>query len=202
VDLFERVLCAPLTLTDAGAHTLENTQRLFSPNGSYPSPSSFRAATGRTISVFEVPPFSPMNYCGRAWLPYARTREEDGTDIQHRDGHSGRPRLTPRRRIFDRVVGSGPWEDLTVHECCCLRKSIHRRVSPAFMRENPSIVLADLNRQRLCWVHEERRERGTLGDVFGNRTDQNPPVVRLEICRGGPRAEQGGGRWLCVRHRV
>ena len=90
------------------------------------------------------------------------------------------------------VVGSGPWDGLTVHEL--FAQSFIAACSPSFLIENPIDTYTDLNGKTLL-LHEERREaweRWTVG--LGIEPIKPNRLVRLDTMSAVVRAaEQGVG---------
>jgi len=175
VSLFERGV-RTLTLTDAGAHYLEHINDIFS-------------KLGRTIIRLNVPPFFANELLLPRLSSFSQAREE--TDIRIETTFSA-PRTHPPEADLSIVVGSGPWEGLTVHEL--FAQSFIAACSPAFLLENPIDSYGDLHGKTLL-VHEERRdawERWALG--LGIDSIKPNRLVRLDTMSAVVlAAEQGVG---------
>jgi LysR family glycine cleavage system transcriptional activator len=157
VALFERRLRS-LALTDAGAHYLEHISDIFAKLESITE--QLRVRYGRSIIRLNVPPFFANELLLPRLASFTQAREE--TDIRIETSFSA-PKSHPPEADLSIVVGSGPWEGLTVHEL--FTQSFIAACSPNFLLENPIDSYADLNGKTLL-VHEERRdawERWTFG---------------------------------------
>jgi LysR family glycine cleavage system transcriptional activator len=82
------------------------------------------------------------------------SQAEEETDIRIETTFSA-PKTHPPEADLSIVVGTGPWEGLTVHEL--FTQSFIAACSPAFLLENPIDDYADLNGKTLL-LHEERRD--------------------------------------------
>jgi LysR family glycine cleavage system transcriptional activator len=148
VALFERGV-RTLTLTDAGAHYLEHINDIFSKLESVTE--QLQDRYGRSIIRLNVPPFFANELLLPRLASFSQAREE--TDIRIETTFWA-PTHPPEADLSI-VVGSGPWEGLTVHEL--FAQSFIAACSPAFLLENPIDSYADLNGKTLL-VHEERRD--------------------------------------------
>jgi LysR family transcriptional regulator, glycine cleavage system transcriptional activator len=157
VSLFERGVRS-LTLTDAGAHYLEHISDIFSKLESVTEQLQMRY--GRSIIRLNVPPFFANELLLPRLASFSQAREE--TDIRIETTFSA-PKTHPPEADLSIVVGTGPWEGLTVHEL--FAQTFIAACSPSFLTENPVDSYADLNGKTLL-LHEERRdawERWALG---------------------------------------
>jgi len=149
VALFERGVRS-LTLTDAGAHYLEHISDIFSKLESVTE--QLQQRYGRTIIRLNVPPFFANELLLPRLASFSQAREE--TDIRIETTFSA-PKTHPAEVDLSIVVGTGPWEGLTVHEL--FAQSFIAACSPSFLLENPIDRFTDLNGQTLL-LHEERRD--------------------------------------------
>jgi len=149
VALFERGVRS-LTLTDAGAHYLEHISDIFSKLESVTE--QLQQRYGRTIIRLNVPPFFANELLLPRLASFSQAREE--TDIRIETTFSA-PKTHPAEADLSIVVGTGPWEGLTVHEL--FAQSFIAACSPSFLLENPIDRFTDLNGQTLL-LHEERRD--------------------------------------------
>ncbi len=149
VALFERGVRS-LTLTDAGAHYLEHISDIFSKLESVTEQLQMRY--GRTIIRLNVPPFFANELLLPRLASFSQAREE--TDIRIETSFSA-PKTHPAEADLSIVVGTGPWDGLTVHEL--FAQSFIAACSPSFLLENPIDRFTDLNGKTLL-LHEERRD--------------------------------------------
>jgi len=147
--LFERGV-RTLTLTDAGTHYLEHINDIFSKLESVTE--QLQERYGRTIIRLNVPSFFANEMLLPRLASFSQAREE--TDIRIETTFSA-PKTHPPEADLSIVVGSGPWEGLTVHPL--FPQSFIAACSPAFLLENPISSYDDLNGKTLL-LHEERRE--------------------------------------------
>ncbi|HVC00782.1 MAG TPA: LysR substrate-binding domain-containing protein [Steroidobacteraceae bacterium] len=152
VTLFERGArgVRTLDLTDAGAHYLEHINDIFAKLESVTEQLQIRY--GRTIIRLNVPPYFANEMLLPRLASFSQAREE--TDIRIETTFST-PKTHPPEADLSIVVGSGPWEGLTVHELFAQRFMV--ACSPTFLIDNPIGRYTDLNGKTLL-VHEERRE--------------------------------------------
>src|SRR5271163_2121786 len=186
VALFERGV-RTLALTDAGAHYLEHISDIFARLESVTEQLKMRY--GRSILRLNVPPFFARALLLPRLASFTQEREE--TDIRiETTAHT--PKTHPPEADLSIVVGSGPWEGLTVHEL--FAQSFIAACSPAFLLENRIDSYADLNGKTLL-LHEERREaweRWTVG--LGIEPIKPNRLVRLDTMSAVVlAAEQGVG---------
>src|ERR1700691_1287888 len=186
VALFERGVRS-LTLTDAGAHYLEHISDIFSKLESVTEQLQMRF--GRSIIRLNVPPFFANEMLLPRLASFSQAREE--TDIRIETSFST-PKTHPPEADLSIVVGSGPWDGLTVHEL--FAQSFIAACAPDYMLENRIDAYADLNGKSLL-VHEERRdawERWALG--LGIEPIKPNRLVRLDTMSAVVlAAEQGVG---------
>ncbi len=149
VALFERGVRS-LTLTDAGAHYLEHISDIFSKLESVTE--QLQVRYGRTIIRLNVPPFFANELLLPRLASFSQAREE--TDIRIETTFSA-PKTHPAEADLSIVVGTGPWEGLTVHEL--FAQSFIAACSPSYLLENPIDRFTDLNGKTLL-LHEERRD--------------------------------------------
>jgi LysR family transcriptional regulator, glycine cleavage system transcriptional activator len=149
VALFERGV-RNMALTDAGAHYLEHISDIFAKLESVTDQLQMRY--GRSIIRLNVPPFFANELLLPRLASFTQAREE--TDIRIETTFSA-PKTHPPEADLSIVVGSGPWEGLTVHEL--FAQSFIAACSPGFLLENPIERYADLNGKTLL-LHEERRD--------------------------------------------
>jgi LysR family glycine cleavage system transcriptional activator len=157
VQLFERGV-RTLALTDAGAHYLEHISDIFSKLESVTE--QLQVRYGRSIIRLNVPPFFANELLLPRLASFSQAREQ--TDIRIETAFAA-PKTHPPEADLSIVVGTGPWEGLTVHEL--FAQSFIAACSPNYLLENPIDSYADLNGQTLL-LHEERRdawERWALG---------------------------------------
>ncbi|MDE2304484.1 MAG: LysR family transcriptional regulator [Gammaproteobacteria bacterium] len=189
VTLFERGArgVRTLDLTDAGAHYLEHLNDIFAKLESITEQLQIRY--GRTIIRLNVPPFFANEMLLPRLASFSQAREE--TDIRIETIFSA-PKTHPPEADLSIVVGSGPWEGLTVHEL--FAQNFIVACSPSFLAENPIGRYEDLNGKTLL-VHEERREaweRWAHG--LGIEPIKPNRLVRLDTMSAVVRAaEQGVG---------
>ncbi len=107
---------------------------------------------GRTIIRLNVPPFFANELLLPRLASFSQAREE--TDIRIETTFSA-PKTHPAEADLSIVVGTGPWEGLTVHEL--FAQSFIAACSPSFLLENPIDRFTDLNGKTLL-LHEERRD--------------------------------------------
>ncbi len=186
VALFERGV-RTLTLTDAGAHYLEHINDIFSKLESVTE--QLQVRYGRTIIRLNVPPYFANELLLPRLASFSQAREE--TDIRIETTFSA-PKTHPPEADLSIVVGSGPWDGLTVHEL--FAQSFIAACSPAFLLENRIDTYADLNGKTLL-LHEERREaweRWAMG--LGIEPIKPNRLVRLDTMSAVVlAAEQGVG---------
>src|ERR1700685_3557511 len=149
VALFERGI-RTLTLTDAGSHYLEHINDIFAKLEKVTE--QLQVRYGRTIIRLNVPPFFANELLLPRLSSFSQAREE--TDIRIETTFAT-TKTHPPEADLSIVVGSGPWEGLTVHEL--FAQSFIAACSPAFLLENPIETYADLNGKTLL-LHEERRD--------------------------------------------
>jgi LysR family transcriptional regulator, glycine cleavage system transcriptional activator len=186
VALFERGV-RTLTLTDAGAHYLEHISDLFSKLESVTEQLQMRF--GRSIIRLNVPPFFANELLLPRLASFSQARGQ--TDIRIETTFSA-PKSHPPEADLSIVVGTGPWDGLTVHEL--FAQSFIAACSPSFLIDHPINEYSDLNGKTLL-LHEERRdawERWALGlkiaEIKPNR------LVRLDTMSAVVlAAEQGVG---------
>jgi LysR family glycine cleavage system transcriptional activator len=157
VALFERGVRS-LTLTDAGAHYLEHISDIFSKLESVTEQLQMRF--GRSIIRLNVPPFFANELLLPRLASFSQARGQ--TDIRIETAFSA-PKSHPPEADLSIVVGTGPWDGLTVHEL--FAQSFIAACSPGFLIDNPINDYSDLNGKTLL-LHEERRdawERWALG---------------------------------------
>jgi LysR family glycine cleavage system transcriptional activator len=150
VSLFERGV-RTLELTDAGAHYLEHINDIFAKLESVTEQLQLRY--GRTIIRLNVPPFFANELLLPRLASFSQAREE--TDIRIETSFST-PKTHPPEADLSIVVGSGPWDGLTVHQL--FAQTFIAACAPEYLLENRIDSYADL--------HEERRdawERWALG---------------------------------------
>jgi len=186
VALFERRLRS-LALTDAGAHYLEHISDIFAKLESITE--QLRVRYGRSIIRLNVPPFFANELLLPRLASFTQAREE--TDIRIETSFSA-PKSHPPEADLSIVVGSGPWEGLTVHEL--FAQSFIAACSPNFLLENPIDRYADLNGKTLL-VHEERRDAWERWAIGLNIPPVKPNrLVRLDTMSAVVlAAEQGVG---------
>src|SRR6202167_5164458 len=186
VSLFQRGVRA-LTLSDAGAHYLEHINDIFSKLESVTE--QLQVRYGRSIIRLNVPPFFANELLLPRLASFSQAREE--TDIRIETAFSA-PKTHPAEADLSIVVGSGPWDGLTVHEL--FAQSFIAACAPDYMLENRIDAYADLNGKSLL-VHEERRdawERWALG--LGIEPIKPNRLVRLDTMSAVVlAAEQGVG---------
>jgi LysR family glycine cleavage system transcriptional activator len=184
--LFERGV-RTLKLTDAGAHYLEHISDIFAKLESVTE--QLQVRYGRTIIRLNVPPFFANELLLPRLATFSQAREE--TDIRIETAFSA-PKTHPPEADLSIVVGSGPWEGLTVHEL--FAQTFIAACSPAFLLENPIQDYGDLHGKTLL-VHEERRdawERWAAG--LGIEPIKPNRLVRLDTMSAVVlAAEQGVG---------
>jgi LysR family transcriptional regulator, glycine cleavage system transcriptional activator len=149
VALFERG-ARTLSLTDAGAHYLEHIGDIFAKLESVTE--QLKVRYGRSILRLNVPPFFARVLLLPRLASFTQAREE--TDIRI-ETNSSTPKTHPPEADLSVVVGTGPWEGLTVHEL--FAQSFIAACSPSFLAENPIEAYEDLNGKNLL-LHEERRD--------------------------------------------
>jgi LysR family glycine cleavage system transcriptional activator len=149
VALFERGV-RTLTLTDAGTHYLDHISDIFSKLESVTD--QLRVRYGRSIIRLAVPAF----FANALLLPRLAsfTQEREETDIRI-ETTANTPQTHPPEADLSIVVGTGPWEGLTVHEL--FAQSFVAVCSPGFLADNPIETHADLNGKNLI-LHEHRRD--------------------------------------------
>ena len=89
---------------------------------------------------------------------FTQAREE--TDIRIETSFSA-PKTHPPEADLSIVVGTGPWEGLTVHEL--FAQSFIAACSPDFLLENPIDTLRGLERQEPAAARGAARRLGALG---------------------------------------
>src|ERR1700692_3287394 len=192
VALFERGV-RTLTLTDAGAHYLEHINDIFAKLESVTE--QLQVRYGRTIIRLNVPPFFANELLLPRLASFSQAREE--TDIRIETTFAT-TKTHPPEADLSIVVGSGPWEGLTVHKL--FAQSFIAACSPSFLLENHIDSYGDLNGRTLL-VHEERRdawERWAAG--LGIEPIKPNRLVRLDnMSAVGLAREQGGGGGLGAR---
>jgi LysR family glycine cleavage system transcriptional activator len=186
VSLFERGVRS-LKLTDAGAHYLEHIGDIFAKLESVTE--QLQVRYGRTIIRLNVPPFFANELLLPRLATFSQAREE--TDIRIETAFSA-PKTHPPEADLSIVVGTGPWDGLTVHEL--FAQTFIAACSPAFLGENPIRYYADLHGKTLL-VHEERRD---AWERWAAGLDMEPikpnRLVRLDTMSAVVRAaEQGVG---------
>jgi LysR family transcriptional regulator, glycine cleavage system transcriptional activator len=157
IALFERGV-RTLKLTDAGTHYLEHISDIFARLEKVTE--QLQDRYGRSIIRLNVPPFFANELLLPRLSSFSQAREE--TDIRIETTFSA-PKTHPPEADLSIVVGTGPWEGLTVHEL--FAQSFIAACSPAFLFDNPIDKYSDLNGKTLL-LHEERRdawERWALG---------------------------------------
>src|ERR1700683_1781920 len=172
VALFERGV-RTLALTDAGAHYLEHINDIFSKLESVTE--QLQDRYGRSIIRLNVPPFFANELLLPRLASFSQAREE--TDIRI-ETTLWAPKTHPPEADLSIVVGSGPWDGLTVHEL--FAQSFIAACAPEYLLENRIESYADLNGKSLL-VHEERRdawERWALG--LGIEPIKPNRLVRLD----------------------
>jgi LysR family glycine cleavage system transcriptional activator len=176
-----------LTLTDAGSHYLEHINDIFVKLEK--GTEQLQVRYGRTIIRLNVPPFFANELLLPRLSSFSQAREE--TDIRIETTFSA-PKTHPPEADLSIVVGTGPWEGLTVHEL--FTQSFIAACSPEFLLENPIDRYTDLNGKTLL-LHEERRdawERWALG--LGIPPIKPNRLVRLDTMSAVVlAAEQGVG---------
>jgi LysR family glycine cleavage system transcriptional activator len=189
VALFERRARA-LALTDAGGHYLEHINDIFSKLESVTE--QLQRRYGRSIIRLNVPPFFANELLLPRLASFSQAREE--TDIRIETTFQA-PKTHPPEADLSIVVGSGPWDDMTVHEL--FPQNFIAACSPGFLIEHPISNYADLNGKTLL-VHEERRdawERWAVG--LGIEPIRPNRIVRLDTMSAVVLAtEQGVGAAL------
>src|SRR5271155_1250833 len=186
VALFQRGVRA-LTLTDAGANYLEHINDIFSKLESVTQ--QLQVRYGRTVIRLNVPPFFANELLLPRLASFSQAREE--TDIRIETTFSA-PKTHPPEADLSIVVGTGPWEGLTVHEL--FAQSFIPACSPGFLLENPISSYAGLNGKTLL-VHEERREAWERwAAALGIESIKPNRLVRLDTpSAGGLAPPQGVG---------
>ncbi len=149
LSLFERGVRA-LTLTEAGAHYLEHINDIFAKLESVTE--QMRVRYGRSIIRLNVPPFFANELLLPRLASFSQFREE--SDIRIETTFAA-PKTHPAEADLSIVVGTGPWEGLTVHEL--FAQSFIAACAPGYLLENPIRKYADLDGQTLL-LHEERRD--------------------------------------------
>ena len=149
VALFERGV-RTLALTDAGSHYLEHINDIFAKLEKVTE--QLQARYGRTIIRLNVPPFFANELLLPRLSSFSQAREE--TDFRIETTFAA-PKTHPAEADLSIVVGTGPWEGLTVHEL--FAQTFIAACSPEFLMENPIETYADLNGKTLL-LHEERRD--------------------------------------------
>src|ERR1700722_19345370 len=137
VEVFDRGV-RTLTLTDAGTHYLEHVNDLFAKLESVTD--QLRVRYGRSIIRVNVPAFFATEMLLPRLASFSQPREE--SDIRIETTFSA-PKTHPAEADLSIVVGSGPWEGLTVHPL--FPQSFIAACSPAFLLENPISSYGDLN---------------------------------------------------------
>jgi LysR family glycine cleavage system transcriptional activator len=186
VALFERGVRS-LKLTDAGTHYLEHISDIFAKLESVTE--QLQVRYGRTIIRLNVPPFFANELLLPRLANFSQAREE--TDIRIETAFSA-PKTHPPEADLSIVVGTGPWDGLTVHEL--FAQTFIAACSPAFLEENPIRYYTDLRGKTLL-VHEERRD---AWERWAAGLDMEPikpnRLVRLDTMSAVVRAaEQGVG---------
>src|SRR5450755_4782402 len=172
VALFERGV-RTLTLTDAGAHYLEHINDIFAKLESVTE--QLQVRYGRTIIRLNVPPFFANELLLPRLASFSQAREE--TDIRIETTYAA-PRTHPPEADLSIVVGTGPWEGLSVHEL--FAQTFIAACSAPFLQDHPISEFVHMNGKTLL-VHEERREaweRWALG--LGIEPIKPNRVVRLD----------------------
>jgi len=157
VALFERGV-RTMKLTDAGGHYLEQVSEIFSKLETVTE--QLKVRYGRSILRLNVPPFFANALLLPRLASFTQAREE--TDIRI-ETTSSAPKALPPEADLSIVLGTGPWEGLTVHEL--FAQSFIAACSPSFLAEHRIEVHEDLNGKNLL-LHEERRdawERWAMG---------------------------------------
>jgi len=184
--LFERGVRA-LALTDAGAHYLEHINEIFARLESVTE--QLKVRFGRNIIRMNVPPFFANEMLLPRLASFAPQREDSDFRIETT---FAAPKTHPPEADLSIVVGTGPWEGLTVHEL--FAQSFIAACSPAFLDENPIKHYADLDGKTLL-LHEERRDAwDRWAQGLGVRPIKPGRLVRLDSMAAVVRAaEQGIG---------
>ncbi len=149
VALFQRGMRS-LTLTDAGAHYLDHVSDAFAKLEKVTE--QLQARYGRTIIRLNVPPFFANELLLPRLASFSQAREE--TDIRIETTFS-MPKTHPPEADLSIVVGTGPWQGLTVHEL--FAQTFIPACSAEYLRENILGRYADFNGKTLL-LHEERRD--------------------------------------------
>jgi LysR family glycine cleavage system transcriptional activator len=189
VTLFERGPrgARTLALTDAGGHYLEHLNDMFSKLESITE--QLQVRFGRTIIRLNVPPFFANELLLPRLASFSQAREE--TDIRIETTYAA-PRTHPPEADLSIVVGTGPWEGLSVHEL--FAQTFIAACSAPFLQDHPISEFVHMNGKTLL-VHEERREaweRWALG--LGIEPIKPNRVVRLDTMSAVVlAAEQGVG---------
>jgi LysR family glycine cleavage system transcriptional activator len=149
LTLFERGVRA-LALTEAGAHYLEHINDIFAKLESVTE--QLKVRYGRSIIRLNVPPFFANELLLPRLATFSQIREE--SDIRIETTFAA-PKTHPPEADLSIVVGTGPWDGLTVHQL--FAQSFIAACSPSYLLENPIDEYRDLNGQTLL-LHEERRD--------------------------------------------
>jgi LysR family glycine cleavage system transcriptional activator len=147
--LFERGM-RTLTLTEAGAHYLEHINDMFARLES--ATEQMKVRYGRSIIRLNVPPFFANELLLPRLASFSQQREE--SDIRIETTFAA-PKTHPPDADLSIVVGTGPWEGLTVHEL--FAQSFIPACAPGYLLENSIDTYEDLHGQTLL-LHEERRD--------------------------------------------
>jgi LysR family glycine cleavage system transcriptional activator len=176
-----------LALTDAGGHYLEHLNDMFSKLESITE--QLQVRFGRTIIRLNVPPFFANELLLPRLASFSQAREE--TDIRIETTYAA-PRTHPPEADLSIVVGTGPWEGLSVHEL--FAQTFIAACSAPFLQDHPISEFVHMNGKTLL-VHEERREAWERW-AFGLGIEPIKPnrVVRLDTMSAVVlAAEQGVG---------
>src|ERR1700684_4355435 len=149
VAVFERGV-RTLTLTDGGAHYLEHLNDVFAKLEKVTD--QLQVRFGRTIIRLNVPPFFANELLLPRLASFSQARGQ--TDIRIETAFSA-PKSHPPEADLSIVVGTGPWDGLTVHEL--FAQTFIAACSPSFLIDNPINNYSDLNGKTLL-LHEERRD--------------------------------------------
>src|SRR5579883_348285 len=184
--LFARGVRA-LTLTDAGAHYLEHINEVFARLESVTEQLKLRY--GRNIIRMNVPPFFANELLLPRLASFAPQRED--SDIRIETTFAA-PRTHPPEADLSIVVGSGPWEGLTVHEL--FAQSFIAACSPGYLAENRIARYADLDGKTLLLQEERRDAWDRWAQGLKIRPIKPARLVRLDSMAAVVRAaEQGIG---------
>lgn len=139
-----------LALSEAGAHYIEHLSEIFARLESVTE--QLRARFGRSIIRLNVPPYFANELLLPRLASFSQSREESDIRIETTFSAS---KTHPPEVDLSIVVGTGPWEGLTVHEL--FGQTFIAACSPGYLAENPIARYEDLNGKTLL-LHEERRD--------------------------------------------